>query len=248
MRAHIIKMDVNVTFLTQAVDKILNWALDRRGRYVCVANVHMCMEAFDDTSFAAVVNNSDLTVADGKPISWAQRALGHVSAQQVRGEDLMLAICQKADIENLPIGFFGATEEVLDQLTRTLVERYPNLNVVYTCTPPFRPMTDEEDKQYVAAINSSDAKVLFVGLGCPRQEIWMADHKDRLNCVMLGVGAAFDFISGNKRQAPKWIQALGLEWLFRLSSEPKRLWKRYLKHNPRFVWYFLLQLLGKKYS
>ena len=124
---------------------------------------------------------------------------------------------------------------------------FPKLDIAYSYAPPFRRLVNEENKKYVDAINNSGVNVLFVGLGCPKQEIWMAAHKEQVNCVMLGVGAAFDFIAGNKKNAPKWMQSIGLEWLFRFLCEPRRLWKRYLKHNPRFVYHFVLQLLGKKY-
>lgn len=241
-------MNVDVSSLSHATEKISNWVISRRGGYVCVSNVHMCMEVFDNKGYAEIVNGSDLTLSDGKPISWAQRALGHKNAQQVRGEDITLALCKEAEDKGLSVGFFGATEALLEQITLILAERFPKLDIDYTCAPPFRLVTDEEDEKYVAAINASGVSILFVGLGCPKQEIWMAGHKDRINCVMLGVGAAFDFIAGNKRNAPRWMQRVGLEWLFRLISEPRRLWKRYLKHNPRFVWYFGLQLLKSKIS
>lgn len=247
MRTPIIKMNVNVSSPSHAIEKIRDWEVDRKGRYICVSNVHMCMEVFDDIGYAKIVNGSDLTLADGKPISWAQRALGQKSAQQVRGEDITLAICKEAEDRGFSVGFFGATEALLDHITLNLTERFPKLDVGYTCAPPFRPVTTAEDNKYVEAINSSGIGVLFVGLGCPKQEIWMAKHKIQINCVMLGVGAAFDFIAGSKKNAPLWMQRVGLEWLFRLISEPRRLWKRYLKHNPRFVWYFGLQLLGRKY-
>ena len=247
MRIPIIKMNVNVTSLSHAREKISGWAANCEGRYVCVSNVHMCMEVFDNKGYAEIVNNSDLTLPDGKPISLAQRALGHKNAQQVRGEDITLAMCEEAESKGFSVGFFGATEELLDKLEQVLVEKFPKLDIAYSYAPPFRMLTHDEDKLSVEAIKNSEVKILFVGLGCPKQEIWMAGHKDKLNCVMLGVGAAFDFISGNKRNAPRWIQRAGFEWLFRLISEPRRLWKRYLKHNPRFVWYFILQLLGKKH-
>lgn len=247
MRVSIIKMYVNISSLNHAIGKISSWVVDRRGRYVCVSNVHMCMEIFDNEGYAKVVNGSDLTLADGKPISWAQRALGHKDARQVRGEDLTLTICKEAETMGFSVGFFGATEELLDKLSQVLTEKFPKLDIAYSCAPPFRALTANEDKQYVEAINSSDVRVLFVGLGCPKQEIWMANHKGQVGCVMLGVGAAFDFIAGNKKKSPRWMQKIGLEWLFRLITEPRRLWKRYLKHNPRFIWHFGLQILGRKY-
>lgn len=221
------------------------WAHSLCGRYVCVANVHMCMEAFDCADFAAVINNADLAVADGLPLVWAQKLLGYAGAQQVRGTDLTLALCHTAAERAIPVGFFGATPELLQQLRKVLLGRYPQLNIVYAAAPPFRAITEEEDRQFVRDINASGARLLFVGLGCPKQEKWMAEHRGVLTCTMLGVGAAFDFIAGNKKHAPLWVQRCGLEWLFRLLSEPKRLWRRYLKHNPRFVWFLGRQMLKK---
>ena len=166
----------------------------------------------------------------------------------MRGEDFTLELCKEAEEQGFSVGFFGATDELLAQLKVVLYQRFPKLHIAYVFAPPFRQITDEEDAKYIEAINSSGISVLFVGLGCPKQEVWMAKHNDDLNCVMLGVGATFDFIAGNKTRTPNWIQSNGLEWLFRLFSEPKRLWKRYLKQNPRFVYYFTLQLLGKNFK
>ncbi len=247
MISAVLTMDVSVTSHKSAVDRVIDLGMVGQGAFVCVSNVHMCMEVFDKPDYAAVVNGSDLTVADGKPISIAQRALGYKDAQQVRGEDLTLELCKVAEDQGFSVGFFGATDELLDQLQSVLKARFQKLEIAYSFAPPFRPITDDEDETYIQAINASGVSVLFVGLGCPKQEIWMAEHKDKLSCVMLGVGAAFDFIAGNKKNAPRWMQKMGLEWLFRLGSEPRRLWKRYLKNNPRFVWYFVQQLLGRDF-
>jgi N-acetylglucosaminyldiphosphoundecaprenol N-acetyl-beta-D-mannosaminyltransferase len=214
--------------------------------YICAANVHMCMEAYDDPAFREVVNNADLVVPDGRPLVWAQRLLGHRGAQQVRGMDLMLDLCEQSARDGTPIGFYGASPDLLEILIEKLTQCYPGLNVVCRIAPPFRELTADEDNQYIDQINQSGARILFVGLGCPKQERWMAAHKDRLHCVMLGVGAAFDFLAGHKRHAPRWMQRVGLEWLFRLCSEPGRLWRRYLIQNPRFVWHFTRQWLAYK--
>ena len=247
MRVAILTMNVDVISESQAVDLIYNWAIEHKNKYVCVSNVHMCMEVLDNIGYAKVINSSDLTIADGKPIYWAQKLLGYKNAKQVRGEDLTMAICGNAEKMNYSIGFFGATNDLLGNLKKRINNLYPNLEVVFKYAPPFHSVTDDENREIIEAINNSGVNILFVGLGCPKQEIWMAEHKDQLNCVMLGVGAAFDFIAGNKKNAPDWMQSIGLEWLFRLLSEPRRLWKRYVKQNPRFIYYFTLQLLGKKF-
>jgi N-acetylglucosaminyldiphosphoundecaprenol N-acetyl-beta-D-mannosaminyltransferase len=204
------------------------------------------MEGYDNIDFRRLVNSADLVVPDGKPLVWAQKVLGARNAQQVRGMDLMLGLCEHAARIGTPVGFYGGTQDILDKLKQKLLNRFKNLNIVCAISPPFRRLTQEEDAGYVSEMNASGVKVLFVGIGCPKQELWMSKHRNQLNCVMLGVGAAFDFISGRKRHAPVWMQSVGLEWLFRLISEPRRLAGRYFKHNPRFIFYFFVQLFLKR--
>jgi N-acetylglucosaminyldiphosphoundecaprenol N-acetyl-beta-D-mannosaminyltransferase len=204
----------------------------------------MTMEAFDSSAFQRVVNGADLITPDGRPLVWALRSLGVKDATQVRGTDLTTRVVERAAREGIPIGLYGGTPDLLETFVRILERRYPGVRVVCQIAPPFRPLTPEEDKTVTNEISSSGARILFVGIGCPKQERWMEAHKDRIPAVMLGVGAAFDFHTGRVRQAPGWMQVAGLEWLFRLLMDPKRLWKRYAKHNPRFVVLFLLELLG----
>jgi N-acetylglucosaminyldiphosphoundecaprenol N-acetyl-beta-D-mannosaminyltransferase len=210
----------------------------------------MTMEAFDSSAFQRVVNGADLVTPDGRPLVWALRSLGVRDATQVRGTDLTTHVVERAAREGIPIGLYGGTPDLLKTFVRILERRYPGVRVVCQIAPPFRPLTPEEDETVTQEIVSSGARILFVGIGCPKQERWMEAHKDRIAAVMLGVGAAFDFHTGRVRQAPGWMQAAGLEWLFRLLMDPKRLWKRYAKHNPRFVVLFLRQLvrlrLGRK--
>ena len=248
-RQKIITMDVDVTTLDNAIEQVLSFLKLEQGAYVCVSNVHMCMETFDSEKFRNVVNQADLIIPDGKPLSVAQKLVGYKNAEQVRGQDIMNSLCAISGEKNINIGFYGGSSDTILDLVKTkLLKQYQDIKITYSFSPPFRTLTDEEDLNVVKQINDAKVDVLFVGIGCPKQEIWMAEHKDKLNCVMLGVGAAFDFIAGNKKHAPRWIQKIGLEWLFRLLSEPGRLWKRYLKQNPRFVWYFTLQLLKTVFS
>jgi N-acetylglucosaminyldiphosphoundecaprenol N-acetyl-beta-D-mannosaminyltransferase len=243
----VISMDVNVTNIKIALTRVEALANSKAGSYVCVANVHMCMEVFDSPEFKSVVNNADLVIPDGRPLSWAQKLLGCSEAEQVRGQDIMTAICQQSGVNNLNIGLYGGSSDVLLQkVTAELKSSYPDINITFSYSPPFHPLTDEEDQGIIHKINDADVNVLFVGIGCPKQERWMAAHKESLNCVMLGVGAAYDFIAGSKNHAPRWMQQVGLEWLFRLCSEPQRLWKRYLQQNPRFIYYFTKQLINQK--
>lgn len=240
---HIVGMRVDATSYQDATDRILAWAATKTGKYVCASNVHMAMETYDRPTFAQVVNQADLVTPDGMPLVWGLRALGIAHATRVCGPTLTLTVCEAAAQQNVPIALYGGTPESLAAFTNFLVAKFPNIEIACQISPPFRELTPAEDAAYTQQIVDSQAQILFVGIGCPRQELWMAAHQDRIPAVMLGVGAAFDFHSGRIKQAPTWMQQVGLEWLFRLLMEPRRLWKRYFKHNPRFVFLFLMQLL-----
>jgi N-acetylglucosaminyldiphosphoundecaprenol N-acetyl-beta-D-mannosaminyltransferase len=223
------------TTYDDAVRRVLHWASTRESRYVCVSNVHVTMEAYDSPEYRAIVNGADLVTPDGMPLVWALRLFGLRAASRVYGPTLTGHILARAARDGVPVGFYGGTRDVLGRMIEVSRARYPQLQVAYTHAPPFRTLSEEEDLAVVDDINASGARILFVGLGCPKQERWMAAHQGRIHAVMLGVGAAFDFLAGTKPQAPAWMQRVGLEWLFRLATEPRRLWRRYLYHNPRFV-------------
>ena len=243
---YILRMRVDATSYADAAKKVLKWGKNRESRYVVVANVHDTMETYDSKEFCRVVNGGDLNTPDGKPLVWCLKLLGVKHATRVYGPNLMPYTLGEAEKAGVSVGFHGSSPETLDALLKEVARLYPKLNVAYSCSPPFRTITDEEDEEIVQSINNSGAEILFVGLGCPKQERWMAAHKGRVTMPMLGVGAAFDFLAGTKPWAPKWIQEAGLEWLFRFFCEPKRLFVRYMKHNPRFIFLFLLQYLGIK--
>lgn len=239
-------MRVDATSYPDARSRVLGWARRGDSRYICVATVHMVMEAYDSPAFRQIVNAADLVTPDGMPLVWGLRLLGAGDATRVYGPDLtpwLLAAAQKACI---PVGFYGGTPTVLARLGSMLARRFPHLRVAFYKSPPFRPATSEEDRADVDEINHSGARILFVGLGCPKQERWMAEHVGRVQAVMVGVGAAFDFLARVKPQAPLWMQKSGFEWGFRLCTEPRRLWRRYLKHGPRFVGLFGLQLVRQR--
>jgi N-acetylglucosaminyldiphosphoundecaprenol N-acetyl-beta-D-mannosaminyltransferase len=238
----ILGMRVDATRYGTAVRHMLERGRRGQGGSVCVATVHMVMESCDDPELRRAINAADIVTPDGVPLVWALRRLGLPGARRVYGPTLTDEVCRAAAAEDVPVGFYGGSPEVLDAAVARLGRRHPGLRIVFQMAPPFRPLSREEDQEVVAAIRDSGARVLFVGLGCPRQERWMAAHRDALPCMMAGVGAAFDFIAGAKPQAPAWMQSAGLEWLFRLACEPRRLWRRYLIHNPRFVLRFALQL------
>ena len=248
-KCSIIEMDVDVVNIKTSLAVIEALARSNAGAYVCVSNVHMCMEVFDDDRFQLIVNNADLVIPDGRQIFWAQKLLGYKNAEQVRGQDIMAALCRVSGHKKLNIGLYGGSSNtLLEQVISKLKQSYPDIKISFNYSPPFRPHSLSEGKRIISRINDAEVDILLVGTGCPKQEIWMAEHKEKLSCVMIGVGAAFDFIAGSKNHAPKWMQKFGLEWFFRLSSEPGRLWKRYFKQNPRFIYYFARQLIKHKQS
>lgn len=238
-------MRVDATSYGDASERVLRWAAERRSAYVCVANVHMAMEAADSQDFRRVVEESNLVTPDGRPLVWALRLLGVKHATQVRGTDLVAEVSDLAAREGVPVGLYGSTPEVLGELNEELKRRFPGLEVACVISPPFRELTAEEDEELTRKVVESGARVLFVGLGCPKQERWMAAHRGSIPAVMIGVGAAFEFYTGRIPQAPRWMQSAGLEWAYRLYREPRRLWRRYAWHNPRFVALLALQLAGE---
>jgi N-acetylglucosaminyldiphosphoundecaprenol N-acetyl-beta-D-mannosaminyltransferase len=241
---HILGMRVHHTTYSEAANLISEWSYDAEPCYVCVANVHMVMEAYDSGAFRDVVNGARLVTPDGMPLVWTLRLMGVRSAERVYGPNLTLAVLEQAERRRIPVGFYGGREEVLDKLVKWARGCYPRLQINYAFAPPFGLLTDEQQRSITDDINASGARILFVGLGCPKQEVWMARQRGRISAVTLGVGAAFDFLTGATRQAPVWMQHAGLEWLFRLWTEPRRLWARYLFHNPRFIVLTTIQLIG----
>lgn len=237
----ILGMRVDATSYADATNRIARWAQAGESRYVCASNVHMVMESYDSPEFNEVVEGASLVAPDGVPLVWALRLLKVPNVSRVYGPSLTLHVCERAAQEGLPIALYGGTPESLAEFAGFLRARYPGIQLPCLIAPPFRPLTPEEDAGYTARIVDSGARIVFVGIGCPKQERWMAAHTRQLPAVLIGVGAAFDFHSGRVRQAPPLLQRLGLEWLFRLAMEPRRLWKRYARHNPRFVWLFLGQ-------
>ena len=243
MKRLVLGSTISLTSYVDAAQDVARWVPAGESRYVCAANVHMLMEAWDSPSFRDVVNNADIVTPDGMPLVWMLRAKGEKEQERVYGPTLMLHVLEAAAQENISVGFYGGNAETLEKLIKRMQAQYPRLSVGFSYSPPFRVLSPAEDEQIIQKIRQSDVRILFVALGCPKQEQWMAARCGRINAVMLGVGAAFDFHAGTVRQAPSWMQTLGLEWFFRLLQEPKRLWKRYFFHNPRFVFFALLELL-----
>jgi len=245
----VLGMKVSATSYEHASNLIVSWAKQTLSKYVCIATVNNVMEAYDSPTFQNVMNEADLVTPDGMPVVWALQLLGWKNASRVYGPDLTPILLAKAAREGIPVGFYGSSPEVLRLLVERVKELNPTLQVPYAYSPPFRNLSPSEDQQITEEINRSGARILFIGLNTPKQDFWMAAHCNRVQAVMVGVGAAFDFIAGSKQQAPRWMMKIGLEWLFRLATEPRRLWKRYLKHNPRYILFFALQILGiKRYN
>jgi N-acetylglucosaminyldiphosphoundecaprenol N-acetyl-beta-D-mannosaminyltransferase len=218
-----------------ALSEIERWITDGEQHYVCVTGVHGVMECQRDPELRGIHNRSGLTTPDGMPMVWAGRYAG-ARISRVYGPDLMLALCAVAAERGWRHYFYGGGDGTPERLADRLRERFPALRVVGTCSPPFRPLTEEEDAAIVQAINGASPDIVWVGLSTPKQERWMANHVGRVRApVLIGVGAAFDIHAGTLAQAPRWMQRSGLEWLYRLIREPRRLWKRYLVNNPAFV-------------
>lgn len=240
----IIKTRIDSTSYEDACWRIENWIEDGKNGYIVAANVHVVMMGYWHSSYQTILNHALLVTPDGMPLVMGLRLLGIKEQKRVYGPDLMLAWCERAAQQKIPIFLYGGTSEMLERLETNLIQKFPELQIVGSISPPFRPLTEAEESQYCQEIVESGAKVVFVGLGCPKQEQWMAKVSPRLPCIMIGVGAAFSFHSGMVSQAPRWMMKWGLEWLYRLITEPRRLWKRYFINNPCFLFLFALQLLS----
>lgn len=224
--------------------QIAIWAAKGDSRTVYLCNAHSVVTARRDPAFAKVIREADMALADGTPVAWLLRWQGVSGQRRVYGPDLMWAYCAQAAARGESIYLLGASPATLQALQENLIAAFPGLLIAGACSPPFRPLTQEEDAAIIATINASGARTLWVSLGCPKQEQWIAAHRGRIQAVMLGVGAAFDFHAGTTKQAPAWMRNNGMEWLHRLWTEPRRLWKRYLVANSLFLFYAGRQLTG----
>ncbi|NJR50154.1 MAG: WecB/TagA/CpsF family glycosyltransferase [Leptolyngbyaceae cyanobacterium CSU_1_3] len=238
---------IDCTSYAEACDRIQRWATQKTSCYVVAANVHVVMTAYWRKPYQQVLKSAALVTPDGMPLVWALRLLKDPTQTRVYGPDLMLSWCDRAAQSGLSIYLYGGTEAILEKLHHNLQQRFPNLTIAGSYAPPFRDLTAAEEARDCDRIHASGASVVFVALGCPKQEEWMARQQGKLQAVAIGVGAAFSFHSGQVPQAPRWLMHLGLEWLCRFAAEPRRLWKRYLFNNPAFVLLFGWQLV-KHYS
>ena len=248
-RINVLGVGINAITFDAAVQTILQWVARREHHYVNLCTTHTVLECTYAPALNKIVNRGSLTFPDGMPLAWIGRALGH-NAERVYGPDLMLAVCERGQAAGVRHFFYGGAPGVPELLTEKLRARYPQLVVAGMYSPPFRPLTEAEQKDVVTMINQSAADIVWVGIGTPRQDYWVGQYRPLLDAaVLIPVGAAFDFHAGLKKQAPRWMMRLSLEWLFRMLSEPRRLGMRYLVSNPTFVWKLLMQALGlKKYT
>jgi len=249
-RVNVLGVGISVLNRPLAVKLVVEAARHRRRGYICVTGVHGVMESYDDERVRAIHNRAFLVTPDGMPMVWLGRLRGHREMGRVYGPDLMLDVCEASCQHGFRHFFYGGTGGVAEELRRGLTRRFPGLQVVGTFEPPFRPLDPQEEQSLAQQVEAAAPDILWVGLSTPKQEKFMADYLPKLKVtLMFGVGAAFDFHAGRAPQAPAWMQRSGLEWFYRLCREPRRLWKRYLGNNPRFVCLVAAQLLGlRRYS
>ncbi len=246
-RYGVIGCKINKLTMADALDNAIKRTRSGSGGYVCFTNVHACVMANKNNNFMSITNNSFLSLPDGKPVYWVGKLKGNNNIEQIPGPDFFPKLLATNASPPLKHYFYGGTQEVLNKLVRNVKTNYPNAQIVGTESPPFRKLSNEEIETSLNRIREAKPDFVWVGLGAPKQEIWMAKHWQALKpAVLFGVGAAFDFHAGTVQRAPRWAQRLGLEWLHRLLQEPGRLWKRYFYTNSMFVFYLLKDTLFKK--
>lgn len=231
----ILGVNVAVTNMKDMVNLITSHVEKLKGEFICLSNVHTTVMAYENAEYRNIQNSAFIALPDGRPLSFVQRLRGYKEAEQVSGPDLMPALWSATENTEISHYFYGSSEETIKALEINLRKKYPKLKIAGMEAPPFRPLTKEEDEEAVRRINESGASILWVGLGAPKQEEWMYQHKDKINCLMFGVGAGFDFHAGTVKRAPMWMRNHYLEWLYRLTQDPKRLWKRYVNTNGKFI-------------
>jgi N-acetylglucosaminyldiphosphoundecaprenol N-acetyl-beta-D-mannosaminyltransferase len=244
-KVSVLHASIDVVDWDAALSRIAEWAANRESRYVCICNSHSVVTAGQEPAFGQVVARADMATPDGAPVAWMIRKLGFRGQQRINGPDLMWKYCEQASRRGESIYLYGGAPETLEILQHRLAKEFPGLRVAGAYSPPFRALTATEDADAVRRINASGAGTVWVSLGCPKQEMWMAAHHESVKAVMIGVGAAFDYHAGTIQRAPLIVQQAGLEWLYRLISEPRRLWRRYLITNTLFVFGAARQLTSK---
>jgi N-acetylglucosaminyldiphosphoundecaprenol N-acetyl-beta-D-mannosaminyltransferase len=245
-RVLVLRAPIDVLDWETTLARISSWSAAHESRYVCICNVHSVVTAGTDAAFGSVIEEADIATPDGAPVAWMLRRLGYPNQKRINGPDLMWKYCALAESKSESIFLYGGLPETLEMLQQRLKEGFPRLKVV-VYSPSFQALSVQEDEAIVQKINASGVGTVWVSLGCPKQELWMAQHRGKINAVMIGVGAAFDYHAGTLIRAPLWMQKNGLEWLYRLYSEPSRLWRRYLITNTLFIVKAPWQLLTRNF-
>ncbi len=238
----ILKSWVSIGEYCSFVSEIVLLSSKNKSSYVCVCNVHMLIEAYDSRKFSELVNKSDIVTPDGKPVVKAVEWLHGIEQPRVAGMDLIESLFMEIAKKDLKVFLYGSTKEVLEEMVNKACKQFPVLNIVGTLSPPFRRLSTDEDRSVIDTINNCNPDFVFIALGCPKQEMWMAEHKNRVCGCMIGLGGAFSVYAGVVTRSPEWMQKYGLEWLYRLCQDPKRLWKRYFYTNTKFIVLLTMQL------
>ncbi|MBU6158091.1 MAG: WecB/TagA/CpsF family glycosyltransferase [Bacteroidetes bacterium] len=242
----LISLNINNLSYQNILNKIIDFSKNRQSSYVCLANVHMTIEAYLDADFASKVNNADVVAADGMALVKSIKFLFGLKHERATGFDLLPDLLKKAASLDLSVFVFGGTVEMLSLTKNHISSQYPGITNHYYYSPPFRSLTNDEEIEIINTINQSGAQLVFVVLGCPKQEKWMAKMKGKINACMIGVGGALPVVIGMQKRAPQWMQEMSLEWLFRLFQEPKRLFRRYFITNSLFICLLLLNFLRSR--
>jgi N-acetylglucosaminyldiphosphoundecaprenol N-acetyl-beta-D-mannosaminyltransferase len=245
-RKSLINFSVTTGKYEAFIDEITALARQRVSAAVYFANVHMFIEAYQNESFLQLINKADIVTPDGKPLAWMLRLLYGIKQDRVAAMDFVPDMLERMQRENLPVYFYGGTQDMLDKTEAFVKQAYPNLQVAGLYSPPFRPLTSTEEDEIAARINATSPAIIFVFLGCPKQEKWMAAMKGKVNAVMTGVGGALPVTIGMQKRAPVWMRDFGLEWLYRFFQEPKRLFKRYATTNSLFIWVMFKEFLKQR--
>lgn len=243
MTVNVVGSPVTALPFEMQINLILEWAMSGLSKFVCVANTHMLVEAYWHSEFSSLLKNADLVTPDGMPLVWMLKLMGVRTLNRVAGMDILLSLCKLAPLREISIFFLGSETKTLEKMSKRLAYEFPNLQIAGMEPLPFRPLTHTEDKALIQKIHDSGAAIVVIALGCPKQEYWMSQHKDKIKAVMIGLGGVFPVFAGDKKRAPYWIRDLGFEWLYRFIQEPVRLWNRYGTTIPTFIWLASRQLL-----
>ncbi len=247
-RKEIISLNINTGSYNSAISEIIDLAKKRISSYVCFSNVHMIIEGHKNPEFKKLVNNSTFSFPDGMPLVFAFKALYGMKQDRIAGIDFMMDALKECKKKQLSIFLFGSTTLVLEALSKNISKTFPNLIIAGKLSPPFKEFSSSENELFIQTINNSGANMVFVSLGCPKQEMWMAKHYDKIKAPLLGVGAAFEIHAKLIKRAPVWMQKTGLEWLYRFIQEPGRLWKRYMVTNSLFVFLLIKEIIAVKFK